>query len=78
MGQEISMKTGVPRNAILPIKNYCSEFEPGINAGILILRGVYETLNSATDFLREADDGFESSGEYKKHKVRLSLLLLSR
>eukprot|EP00884_Botryococcus_braunii_P005536 jgi/Botrbrau1/14984/Bobra.0018s0084.1 len=68
--QELSLRTGVPRNAIVPVKNFCTEFEPGMNAGILILRGVYEALNSATDFLREADDGPDSSGEYKKHKVR--------
>lgn len=55
----------------MPVKNYSTEYEPGVVAGILILRGVYEALNSATDYLREAAEGgdFEATGEFRKLKV---------
>jgi hypothetical protein len=67
--QEVSAKTGVPRNSIVPIKNYCTEFEPTVKPGILILRGVYEALNAATDYLREYSDPLETPGEFKPSKV---------
>lgn len=71
MPQVLALKAGVPRNSIVPVKNYSTEYEPGVVAGILILRGVYEALNSATDYLREATEGgdFDNSGEFKKTKV---------
>jgi hypothetical protein len=65
----VSAKTGVPRNSIVPIKNYCTEFEPTVKPGILILRGVYEALSAATDYLREYSDLSGLSGEFKKLKV---------
>jgi hypothetical protein len=65
----VSAKTGVPRNSIVPIKNYCTEFEPRVKPGILILRGVYEALSAATDYLREYSDRSGLSGEFKKLKV---------
>jgi hypothetical protein len=67
--QEVSAKTGVPRNSIVPIKNYCTEFEPTALPGILILRGVYEALSAATDYLREYSDLSGLTGEFKKLKV---------
>lgn len=67
--QEVSAKTGVPRNSIVPVKNYCTEFEPTVKPGILILRGVHEALSAATDYLREYTDPVGPSGEFKKTKV---------
>lgn len=65
------MKAGIPRNSVVPVKNYATEYEPDVVAGILLLRGVYEALNSATDYLREASErgDFDQSGEFKKLKV---------
>lgn len=69
--QALALNAGVPRNSIVPVKNYSTEYEPGVAAGILILRAVYEALNSAIDYLREAADVCEldSTGEFKKLKV---------
>lgn len=69
--QALALRAGVPRNSIVPVKNYSTEYEPSLAAGILILRGVYEALNCATDYLRKAAEGaeFDTSGEFKKFKV---------
>eukprot|EP00884_Botryococcus_braunii_P012107 jgi/Botrbrau1/20898/Bobra.0135s0029.1 len=68
--QDLAFKAGLPRNSIVPIKNFSMEFEPGLNASILVLRGIYEVLNSATDYLREEKEEVEPLGEFKKLKVR--------
>eukprot|EP00884_Botryococcus_braunii_P006922 jgi/Botrbrau1/16230/Bobra.0066s0016.1 len=68
---ELSLKAGVPRNCIVPVKNFCTEFEPELTASILVLRGIYEALNCAKDYLREVgdSDGLESEDDYEDHEV---------
>lgn len=53
----------------MPIKNFSLEFEPSLHASILILRGIYEALNSATDYLKEDKGDVLPLEAFKKLKV---------
>ncbi len=55
--QDVAETSGVGgRKDVLPIKNFCDESEPTMEAGVLVYRALQEALYAAMDHLRRSSE----------------------
>lgn len=66
---ETSKILGLPRNSILPVKNYENEMELDENTSILALLALRQILYFAEDFMENLQDKLKVAKKVHKEKV---------